>query len=109
MVDPEMDALRALADALEPLDRIARARVLKWAEDRFLDQPRREVEDLSWASIDAQMKAYQKHAQDLGVDQRTLAHALAHVRSREKLIPIDVDPNPEETAARAVEEASARA
>jgi hypothetical protein len=95
MTDLEMDAIRGVAAALEPLDRTARARVLTWAEDRFLDQLRREVEDLSWASTKAQVDAYKQYAQILRVDQRTPAHALAHVRSHEKLVPTGIDPERE--------------
>lgn len=39
MTDPtaEIDALRAIAEALAPLDTDARSRVLRWATDRFME------------------------------------------------------------------------
>lgn len=102
--DPEMDALVLVAQALAPLDHETCARVLKWAEDRFIEQPKREVAEMAWVSVDAQIQAYQKFAKKLGVDDVTLAHALKHVRQTKQLAPIEDDPDPEATIARAIEE-----
>lgn len=37
--DPEMDAMAVLVQALDPLEHSARARVLKWAEERYVRGP----------------------------------------------------------------------
>lgn len=98
MDDPEMGAMSVIAQALEPLDRDACARILKWLEDRYLEQPKRKLGELAWHGIDEQVKAYRKYAADLGVDDRQLAHALAHVRGVKRLAPIGTDRDPVGTA-----------
>lgn len=105
--DPEMDAMVVIAQVLEGLDSDTRARVLKWAEDRFLEQPKRGISNLAFASIKAQVDAYKKFAEELGVDDRTLAHAIAHTRSVKKLAPVEEsDRDPEGTTKAAVERAN---
>ena len=34
-MDPELKAIKAIIDALEPLDKATRARVLRWVSDRY--------------------------------------------------------------------------
>ena len=36
MTDPEVEALRVIVEALEPLDADARSRVVNWAYDRYI-------------------------------------------------------------------------
>lgn len=106
MPDAELDAVRDVAAALEPLDVDTRKRVLQWAQDRFIEGPKRNIDQLQWAAVDAQIKAYKKYAAEMGVDDRQLAHALAHVRSLGRLAPIATDPEPEATADEAVRKVS---
>jgi hypothetical protein len=102
--DPEMDAINVVTQALAPLDMETCRRVLKWAEDRFIEEPKRRVSDLAWAGLDAQIKGYKEYSQRLGVDDRTLAHALKHVREAKGLAPLEHDPDPEGTVQDAAEE-----
>lgn len=95
--DPEMDAIVVISQALAGLDSETCARVLKWAEDRFIEQPKREIKEMAWLSVSEQIKAYQKYAKELGLNDTELAHAIAHVRNAKGIIPIGDDRDPEAT------------
>src|SRR5688500_4613020 len=105
--DPEMDAIVLISQALASLDTETCARVLKWAEDRYIEQAKREIKELAWTGGKGQIEAYQKYAERMGVKDTTLAHAIAHVRSVERLAPIDHDEHPDKTEAAALERAKA--
>lgn len=105
--DPEMDAIIVIAQALASLDAETCSRVLEWAKDRFIEQPKREIKELAWLSVDAQISAYKKYAGEMGLDDRKLAHAISHVRDSKRLAPIDHDPDPEDTIRKAKEELKA--
>lgn len=101
--DPEIDALVVLEQALASLDAETCERVLKWALDRFVETPKRQIKEMAWLSIQEQLEAYKKYAADLGVDERKFVHALSHVRSVKRMAPVDHDEDPAATEREAME------
>lgn len=90
--DPEMAAVKALGAALEPLDLDGRKRVLAWASDKFVDMEFRSIRAAAMEGILASMEEIRKRASELGVNERTLMHAISAVRDREGVAPIEKTP-----------------
>lgn len=101
--DPEMDAIHVINQAFEPLDAETCDRILDWAKDRFIEQPKRNIKMMAWAGVKEELDAYKQYAEEYGVDGRKLVHALSHVRSNKRLAPVDTDPDPEGTVREAME------
>jgi DNA-binding response OmpR family regulator len=104
--DRELDAINVISQAFADLDTQTIARILKWAEQRFVIDPKRQAID-SWGEVfSGQIEIAQRWAKELGVDDRTLMHAVAHVRDKKKLAPVGNDPDPAATERAVVERAS---
>lgn len=101
--DPEMDAMQVLVQAFEPLDGLVIKRVLEWAEDRFIAEPRDRQVRLQLDGLKEQFALLKQRAEGLGVDERQLIAAVWHVRAVEKgLAPLEADDDVADTEARVV-------
>ncbi len=88
--DKEIAAMESLRRSLEPLESEAVRRVLEWAKDRFLDETSRTMNKLSEQNLLAQIKQITERAQQLGVTDRELMHALSAMREAQGLAPVEV-------------------
>lgn len=78
--DPEMDAIYVIAQALEPLDRSACERVVKWAEERYvrIRLPGLDVGDMQ--GVNKFFEATAKMASRLNMaDSQVLLNAMGRV------------------------------
>lgn len=93
--DPELSALAAVGDALDPLDLGARKRVLGWARDRFENGLVQAIGREQMEAVSAYFAAIDEHARTLAVTPRELTQAFAVLRERRGLSPLMLDPDPE--------------
>ena len=101
--DRELDAISVITQALSDLDIQTCERVIKWAQERFVSGPKAGAINAWGEVLSGQIKIAQRRAEELGVDDRVLMHAVAHVRNQKKLAPVSDDPDVADTEERVVE------
>lgn len=85
--DTEMLSIKAIAEALEPLDLSTRERVLSWARDRYIIHYRSQITEEQTQMMVTTLSVLKRHAEDLGVTEQSLIECYSVLRRRLGRIP----------------------